>query len=321
MTRPSTLALIALPALLAATTPAAAPAWSSASAQPAAPPANSEIYLARILPRGDSLVLSAAIDVTRRAGYDNQPSFLPDGSGFLYTAIDSTGQADVWRYEIRTRRRTRLTRTPDSEYSPTVMPGGRRFSVVRVEADSTQRLWSFALDGSDPQLVVESLAPVGYHAWLDAFRLAAYVLGAPGTPGSAGAPSTLHVLRRDGSEDEARATDVGRAVQRIPAQEWYSFVQHDSTKTPWIVAQPFDGGAVSRLVRTSAEDEFFTWAPDGTLFSASGSTVLRWNGLSGEGSAWSPVASLAPLPVKHISRLAVSPDGRWLAFVAEPATP
>jgi hypothetical protein len=26
----------------------------------------------------------------------------------------------------------------------------------------------------------------------------------------------------------------------------------------------------------------------------------------------------APISANHISRLAVSPDGRWLAFVAEP---
>jgi hypothetical protein len=67
------------------------------------------------------------------------------------------------------------------------------------------------------------------------------------------------------------------------------------------------------------DDEFFAWAPDGTLLSASGDTVLKWNGVSGDGSAWSPIATMAPLPVRNISRLAVSPDGRWLAFVAEPA--
>jgi Tol biopolymer transport system component len=295
-------ALVSLVALLVAP--------AHVEAQSAVAPANSDIYLARILRRGDSLVLSASLNVTPRAGYDNQPAFLTDASGFLYTAIDSTGQADIWRYEIRTRRRTRVTNTPESEYSPTMMPGSSRFSVVRVEADSTQRLWSFALNGRDPQIVIESLAPVGYHAWLDTLRVAAYVLGTP---------STLHVLRRDGSEDEVRASDIGRSLQRIPAQDWYSFVQHDSTKTPWIVAQPFDGGAVSRLVRSTAEDEFFAWSPDGSLYSASDSTILRWNGVSGDGSRWLPLASLAPLRVKHISRLAVSPDGRWLAFVAEPA--
>lgn len=268
-----------------------------------------DIFLARIIRGGDSLYLSAAQNITHRVGYDNQPAFLTDATGLLYTAIDSSGQADIWRYDLQTRRQTRITQTPESEYSPTMMPGSKRFSVVRVERDSTQRLWSFRLDGTDPQLVLESLAPVGYHAWLDQFRLAAYVLGTP---------STLHVLRRDGSEDEVRATNIGRTIQRVPAQGWYSFVQLDSTRTPWIVAQPFEGGAVSRLVRLPEDDEFYSWMPDGTLLSASKGAIVRWNGASGNQSAWLPVESVTPFPVKNISRLAVSPDGRWLAFVADP---
>jgi len=284
-------------------------AASSAIAQAAGSPPNSDIFLARIARAGDSISLGAAQNVTRRPGYDNQPAFLTDASGMLYTAIDSSGQADIWRYDIRTRRRVRLTNTPESEYSPTMMPGSARFSVVRVERDSTQRLWSFRLDGQDPQVVLESLAPIGYHAWLDQFRLAVFVLGTP---------NTLHVLRRDGSEDDVRATRIGRTIQRVPAQGWYSFVQLDSTRTPWIVAQPFEGGAVSRLVRLPEGNEFYTWAPDGTLLSSTGTAIVRWNGMSGEGSAWLPVLSSAPLAVKDISRLAVSPDGQWLAFVAEP---
>jgi Tol biopolymer transport system component len=280
-----------------------------AGAQAASAPPKSDIFLARILQSGDSVRLGAAQNITRRAGYDNQPAFLTDATALLYTAIDSTGQADIWRYELRTGRRVRLTSTPESEYSPTVMPGSTRFSVVRVERDSTQRLWSFRLDGKDPQVILESLAPIGYHAWLDQFRVAVYVLGTP---------STLHVVRRDGSEDDVRATHIGRTIQRVPAQGWYSFVQLDSTRTPWVVAQPFEGGAVSRLVRLPEGNEYYTWAPDGTLLSANGSSILRWNGVSGEGSAWVPVAAAAPFPVKDISRLAVSPDGRWLAFVAEP---
>jgi hypothetical protein len=187
MTSPFRKALLA--ALLVAGVESPAVAQS-----PAALP-NSDIFLARIVRTGDSISLGAAQNITRRPGYDNQPAFLTDATGILYTAIDSTGQADIWRYDLRSRRRVRLTNTPESEYSPTVMPGSTRFSVVRVERDSTQRLWSFRLDGTDPQLVLEALAPVGYHAWLDQFRLAVYVLGTP---------STLHVIRRDGSEDEVR---------------------------------------------------------------------------------------------------------------------
>jgi hypothetical protein len=131
----------------------------------------------------------------------------------------------------------------------------------------------------------------------------------------------LHVIRRDGSGDEVRARDIGRALQRIPGQQWYSYTQRDSTKALWITAQPFDGGNASQLVRTPPDNEHFVWTPDGTLLSASRGWIVRWNGVSGEGSAWIPIASLESARVKNVSRLAVSPNGRWLAFVAEPAGP
>ena len=74
-------------------------------------------------------------------------------------------------------------------------------------------------------------------------------------------------------------------------------------------------------MRVPEDDEFYAWAPDGTLLTATRGAIVRWNGISGEGSAWLPVPSASPLAVKDISRLAVSPDGRWLAFVAEPSAP
>jgi hypothetical protein len=271
---------------------------------------NADVYLASLTRQGDSLVIGGVENITRRPGYDNQPSFVPDGSGLLYTVIDANGQADVWRYEIRSRRAWRVTATPESEYSPTVMPGGVRFSVIRVERDSTQRLWSFALDGSDPQLLLPALQPVGYHAWLGSNRLLAYVLGAP---------STLHVIDRDGRNDEVRARDVGRALQRIPGQGWYSFTRRDSTRAAWIVAQPLEGGPLAPLVRTPSDDEYHVWTPEGALLSASRGAIVRWNGRTGGEGEW---LSIATIPgVKNISRLTVSPDGRWLAFVAEPLAP
>ena len=290
--------------LLLAVLVAALPAAGSAQS------AGTDVFLAPLSKRGDSLVVGAAENVTRRAGYDNQPSFLADASGLLYTAIGADAQADIWRYDIATRRATRVTSTPESEYSATPMAGGRRFSVVRVERDSTQRLWSFALDGSDPQLLLPTLQPVGYHAWLGANRLAAFVLGAP---------PTLHVLGRDGTGDEVRARDIGRALQRIPGQNWYSFTRKGSTGAFWITAQPFEGGPLAPLVEAAEGNEYHAWTPDGSLLSAEEGEIVRWNGHTGDDGDWIPVARIPG--VRNISRLAVSPDGRWLAFVAEPVTP
>ena len=273
---------------------------------------STDLFLAPLRRVGDSLVVGAAKNITNRAGYDNQPSFTADSRGILYTVVGADAQADIWRYDVAAKRTSRVTSTPESEYSATVMPGGRRISVIRVERDSTQRLWSFALDGSDPQILLSALKPVGYHAWLSASKLATFVLGTP---------STLHVLESDGSGDKVRARDIGRALHRIPGQQAFSYTQRDSAKALWIMTQPIIGESETVVVRAAADNEYHAWTPDGMLLSASQSKLVRWNRAIDATSGWLPVADLSAGGVKNVTRLAVSPDGKWLVFVAEPVTP
>jgi hypothetical protein len=75
------------------------------------------------------------------------------------------------------------------------------------------------------------------------------------------------------------------------------------------------------LVYLPDDNEYHAWTPHGVLLTASHGVLQRWNGKTGRIGAWLPVADLATAGVKNVSRLAVSPDGRWLAFVAEPLAP
>jgi hypothetical protein len=269
----------------------------------------SDIFLAPLRRMRDSLVVGAPVNVTHRVGYDNQPSFLPNSHAILYTSIGADGQADIWRYDIAERRTTRVTATRESEYSATVMPGGLRMSVIRVESDSTQRLWSFALDGTDPQVLLSAQRPVGYHAWLGPMRLATYVLGKP---------STLHVVDSDGAHDEVRAHDIGRSLHRVPGKDAFSYTQRDSAGALWIAVQPAAGESETMLIKAPLDNEFHTWTPDAILLSATDGRLVRWNGALDSARAWIPVADLARAGLRNVTRLAVSPDGKWLAFVAEP---
>src|SRR5438093_5787511 len=173
----------------------------------AAPPAT-DIYLADLRVVDGRVQVGTPVNVTARPGYDNQPFFLPDGRAFLYTSIRADSQADIYRYDLRTATSARLTATRESEYSPTPLPDGRGFSVVRVEADSTQRLWAFDFDGSRPRLVLDSIKPVGYHAWADDHTLVLYVLGTP---------TTLQIAdtREHSTRGEVVAQNIDRTLQRV----------------------------------------------------------------------------------------------------------
>lgn len=269
---------------------------------------NTDVYLAPISMSNGKPVIGTLVDITNRDGYDNQPSFTPDGRAILYTSIRADGQADTYSYDLRSRATTRVTATPESEYSPTVMPGGRRFSVIRVEADSTQRLWSFALDGSDPRLVLPDVKPVGYHVWLDDHSLALFVLGDP----NALVLADTRTARRD-----TIARDIGRSLVAMPGARAFTYLQHASSG--WALNQVDLAGAeapaIAKLIDMPHGADYVVWLSPTLALSAAASSVLAWR--RGE-PAWSVVADLTQSGARGASRLAISPDGRWLALVAVP---
>ncbi len=277
-------------------------AASAASAAAQGPP-GTEIYLALLTNRGSVLTVGEPANITRRVGYDNQPSFSPDGSLVYYTSYRD-GQADIYRYSLADRTTRQVTNTPESEYSPTVTPAGNRFSVVRVEQDSTQRLWTFALDGSNPQLFIATVAPVGYHTWLSDELVAIFVLGTPNTL-QLWEPGTPHTV--------SLAADIGRTLTRDPRSGDLTFIQHDEGGESWITVRETASGKFRRITRTPA-NEFFAWTPDGTLLSGDGSKLFAFR--PGD-AGWREIADFASAGVNGITRIAVSADGTHVAFVAE----
>ena len=281
---------------------------------PQAPP-GTDIFLADLRTRGDRVEIGTPANVTHRPGYDNQPFFTPDGRGFLFTSV-TDGQADIWRYDIAAGRSVQLTQTtPESEYSATPLPDGSGFSVVRVEADSTQRLWRFDWDGGHPVLVLADVKPVGYHAWGDAHTLALFVLGQP---------ATLQIADLRTGQATPVASDIGRGVQRIPGRAAISFVQK-AADSVWTVAEfVLATRQIRNLVRTLPGVDQYAWTPTGVLLMAKGTKLYEWRPGSREtreATDWQEVADFAAQGLTNITRLAVSPRGDRLALVAADRTP
>lgn len=258
-----------------------------------------------------SLSLGAARNITDRPGYDNQPAFLPDGSGLLFTAMYDTLQSDIYRFDLESEQITRVTDTPESEYSPTPMGDGTRFSTVRVEMDQAQRLWSLDLQGGDAQLLLPAVAPVGYHAWGPENRLALFVLGDP---------HALHLATVGPDSSTLSAGDIGRSLQPMPGGQKISFLQRrmeGEAEHWWIrTVNPADG-TLEDLVAAPEGAVDHAWSPWGSIFMTAGSVLWEWAPGS---DGWTQRADLSGRGLEGLTRLAFHPARGLLALVAtEPA--
>jgi len=275
------------------------------------PPATEDIFVVAVNASKGRLEFGAPANITNRAGYDNQPSFLPDGQSLLYTSGGREGdQTDIYRYDFKTGQSARLTNTPEGEYSPTVMPGGKFFSVIRVEADKTQRLWKFPLAGGAPSLVLPNLKPVGYHLWLDERTLALFILGAEGRP------NTLQLAPTDNSFLDTIHVNIGRSLHLVPRRAAFSFV-HKISPGEWLI-KVFDlkTKRSSTLARTLPGSEDLAWTPGGTILMAQDSKLYQLDPAA-PSPDWQLVADFSAAGLKKITRLALSPKADRLALVAQ----
>lgn len=290
-----------------------------ASAPVAQPPPGTDIHLLRLR---DGRVTDAKPEVIAASrGYENQPAFTPDGRALLFTANRDGKQTDIFEFDLTTRTVAQRVSTPEGEYSATITPGAKTFSVIRVERDNTQRLWQFDRDGANPRLVLADIKPVGYHVWVDADTLVLFVLGPP---------STLRLARVSTGQAEVIATDIGRSIQRVPGRRAVSFVQRETAQTDaaaasgqtvryWVKELDVDSRKITPLVMAVAgsSERDTAWLNDGTLLMSSGTRILAWK--RGD-KDWREIADVAAHGLGAVTRMAVSPDGSMLAIVVnEPA--
>jgi hypothetical protein len=278
---------------------------------------STDVFVASLKVSGAGVTIGSPVNISNSPGYDNQPSFTPDGASVLFTSVRGDAkQSEIYRYDFGAAgadasKLTRLTETAESEYSPTVTPDGKHFSVIRVEADGTQRLWQFTIDGKAPSVVLSDVKPVGYHAWTNDRTLALFVLGKP---------ATLQLADRTTGAATIVAQDIGRSIQKVPGRDTVSFVLREVPAgggTATLSVREFDPTtrAITPLVAAvaGATEADLAWTPDGLLLMAHDGALYGWR--RGE-TTWKRIADLAALGLSGVSRMAVSPSGDRIAFVA-----
>lgn len=276
-------------------------------ALPAAAQGGTDIWLVPLTGTMRSPSVGAAVNVTNRPGYDNQPSFAPDGRTMYFTA-QHDGQTDIYRYDLASRTSTQVTRTPESEYSALTTPDGRGFSVVRVEKDSAQRLWRFAPDGTPEAPLIPAIKPVGYHAWLNADTVFIYLLGGRGTP------ATLQRVSVASGAATEIARNIGRTIVRASDGTAIYYAVRD-TSGWWVHA--YDVGQDQAVVKLpSRRDDFFAVTQDGDIIAPNGNTLLYYHRAD---QVWTQLARFTEPGLQHITRIAINPAGDQIALVGDEA--
>lgn len=307
----------------------------SAQSSPASLPANIrqsmqalgelELYMIDIEQTKSTWNCSKPVNISRNAGYDNQPVFSPDNRFVYYVSMRESAQTDVYRYNIKDSSTMQITNTPESEYTPSIMPSdGKSIVVVRVEPDSTQRLWRFDANGSNPTLLLDSVKRVGYYGWLGSSALGLFILGQ-----ERGQAYSLHISRFDADnphgsglpKPDSIESKIGRCIRRVPTilsgtQNAASFV-HKVTDSLWMIKRVnVNNRIVSQICPALEGAEDYAWTRHGTLIMGRGLQLFIRN--ARKDNAWKKIADFTNvLPQGYIKRLALSPDEKRLVFVVQ----
>ena len=271
---------------------------------------STDIWMGALVRDGGALAVSGLAQATDRDAYDNQPSFLLDGSAILHTAALDRRQTEIMRLSAPgtasgagSGASERLTRTEEaSEFSALQIPGQDAFSAIH-EIRGKQYLWRYDLSGESLGPIFATAEPVGYHAWANEHVVAMFILGDP---------PTLQVGDALSGEIRVVAERPGRSIHRIPGTEEISFVRKVSDEEWWIERLDPAAGTSERITRTLPGREDYAWTPEGEIIMGDGGRLFAWS----DGSEWTEMADFSDLGVEGITRLAVSPDGSWVAIVA-----
>jgi hypothetical protein len=190
------------------------------------------------------------------------------------------------------------------------------FCTVRVEADSTQRLWRFDMDGTHPVLVMTDVDSVGYFAWIDENRLAAFVLGNEKKK----EPHTLRVIDVPTQTETIVARNIGRAIHRIPNTKDISFTLAEDDDTFRFMTLHEGDKAPRALIDAKGQGQDAAWFADGTMLMSAGSAIYAASFKDGP-AAWRLVRDFSDAGIALITRIAVAPDQDRIAFVATTTAP
>ncbi|WP_154223468.1 TolB family protein [Marinicella rhabdoformis] len=276
------------------------------AATPAIP--GSEIYLFDINNKGEIPELLNGKNITHSAGYDSQPRFGKKGKMIYYTKFRN-GQTDIYQYDIKKDLNQAYMVTPESEYSPTPIPGKKGLSVIQVDAQGDQYLVKLN-NKKDQQAERHSdLKPVGYHNWVqnDGLHLWTFVLNTTGGGD----------LYHQGKNKKVTKIEENIGRSFITDKNHTALYYVDKKTKPWqIKTRKSKKGKATKVMDLIAGSEDFTLDSKGRFWTGQGQNLF----VSTNKKHWTLIKQFTDPKQGDISRITTNPKGNQIAVVMQEAT-
>ena len=266
----------------------------------------SEIFLFDLKKSDGNYIISNPINISNNDGYDNQPSFTEDGSSILFTSLRD-GQTDIARYDIVERYRVWITNTKVNEYSPASYIGKKKyFTCVRSDTDN-QFLYKYSYKNKEPEVLIPNLN-VGYYVWFNKNTVITYVLGDI---------ESIQVSNFKHKIKYPIAQNIGRSLNKIPnpysmGYDKISYISKSFGNPEIYEINPLTSES-KYLIDPIEGSEDLTWTLDGAILMAKDDVIYKFH--PKKDNRWKIISIESDIPMKNITRLAVSPDGKKIAVV------
>ncbi len=259
-----------------------------------------DISLFKILTSEKGIALKFEKTLVKRSGYDNQPAFSADSQSILYTKMVGE-QTDIWQVQIKDGGTKAITQTKESEYSPTPLADKIFSSVIAYEGKQT--LWEL-VGGKHHQLLSRAVEPVGYHVWTAPNQLAMFRLAEPHE-------LVLLELDQGSAKGTVLAKDIGRGLAAQPSENLLFYTQVVG-EALWLSQYDLEKRVAQDLLALFPNQQDFAWHSAIGFIHSDGESLYQ---STREASKWIKLEVKGGHNLTQISRLAISPNGQWLAVV------
>ncbi len=265
---------------------------------------DSEIYLFSIDEKDGKFIFSNGENISKNAGYDNQPSFSLDNRSILFTSGRKNNNFDIYEYTLADKKILPIIASENGEYTAKEFDKNTINFVREGKDDQSMTVWKFdrRTKKESPALTIKE--PVAYYAFNaqgDALVWIRYAF-------------MMHFLNTEKSVDKYVANYAQPSVPHlIPNTRNFSFMQRHPDDSLWIKEFNPENEAVRPIIQSKDGKKDYAWMPDGSLLIGSGSKLFRFDKKTDKD--WQELVDLNSFGIKDITRLAVSPDGKHLALV------